>query len=75
MLELKILELVPGLTVLGETFEEASDLENTHCHVLQQLQVDIVNLYNNKVLIRSFIENIFEACAMGRMREKMQNFV
>lgn len=41
VLELKLLELVPDLTLLGETFEEASELEIAHNHVLQQLQVKI----------------------------------
>lgn len=39
VLELKILELVPDLTLLGETFEEASELEIAHNHVMKQLQV------------------------------------
>lgn len=39
LLELKILELVPDLTLLGETFEEASELEIAHNHVMKQLQV------------------------------------
>lgn len=44
-LELKILELVPDLTLLGESFEEASELEIAHNHVLQQLQVVRFVLY------------------------------
>lgn len=51
-LELKILELVPDLTLLGETFEEASELEIAHNHVLQQLQVARIPL--DKIIYRVY---------------------
>lgn len=42
VLELKVLELCPELTLLGETTEEASSLQAEHQRVLEKIQVWIV---------------------------------
>ncbi|KAF0771404.1 muscle M-line assembly protein unc-89 isoform X3 [Aphis craccivora] len=39
VLELKVLELCPELTLLGETLEEASSLQAEHERVLEKIQV------------------------------------
>lgn len=39
VLELKVLELCPELTLLGETLEEASSLQAEHETVIEKIQV------------------------------------
>lgn len=42
VLELKVLELCPELTLLGETLDEASSLQAEHERVLEKIQVWII---------------------------------
>jgi len=58
VLELKVLELCPELTLLGETLEEASSLQAEHERVLEKIQVWIVP-YRLFTLQQRFGRNAF----------------
>uniref|UniRef100_A0A6P7GLA1 Coiled-coil domain-containing protein 141-like n=1 Tax=Diabrotica virgifera virgifera TaxID=50390 RepID=A0A6P7GLA1_DIAVI len=50
-ISLKILEITPELTTLGNTLAEALDLQKAHDEVLRQLQVNLTLLFSYLTLV------------------------
>lgn len=80
-LELKVLELCPDLTLLGETLDEASDLLAEHKRVLEKIQVRSLWLSKGRQRLRrnsaSDFGNIIKLCvqnwSVSTWRRKAKN--